>query len=78
MTGSGHDVLAMELKAAVTLLAERGVPVRVEPTSVPTGAGSVARWRVARQSTNGGEHPVLVVVPEIEGRVKCIDRTPNQ
>lgn len=78
MTGPGHDVLAMDMKAAVLLLAEQGVPVRVEPTSAPSGDGVVARWRVARQSTNGGEHRVLVVVPEIEGRVKCTDRTPNR
>lgn len=77
-SGSGLDVLAMDMRTAVLTLAERGLPVRIEPTPAPKASLSVARWRVARQSATGDRCPVLVVVPEIEGRIACANRTPNQ
>lgn len=67
----------MDMTTAVLELARRGVTIRVEPVSVP-GEQAVAGWRIARQSTHGAEYAVLAVVPEVEGRVVCANRSPNE
>jgi len=74
---SDPGLLAMDMAAALAGLAAEGRKVRIEPAAPPKGAGAVARWRVARVSGRGDE-TVLVVVPEIEGRIECGNLTPNQ
>lgn len=77
-SGVELDVLALEMKEALLALLRHSVRVRVEPYTPPSLDWSAARWRVARRSRGDAGDVVLVVVPEIEGRVQCKDESPKQ
>lgn len=77
MSSHRGDVLALPLREALPPLLAEGRPVRIEPYVPPSSDWSAARWRVARQSVDAERGVVLVVVPEIEGRVSCTDDSPK-
>jgi hypothetical protein len=73
-----RDALALPLGEALRKLLAEGWRVRVEPYVPPSSGWSAASWRVARQTLDAERGVVLVVVPEIEGRVSCSEELPKR